>query len=72
MNGNGRTGLKSQLSLPTNNISDSTTWDSKSKKKQRQHSNSFGSRNNPLTTQPRKPGRPKRDVIKPSKFSIMF
>jgi hypothetical protein len=57
--------LKNQLSLQTNNLSDSTTWDPKSKKKQRQHSHTFGSRPNVMTTisPPRKPGRPKRDVI---------
>ncbi|CAF4822976.1 unnamed protein product, partial [Rotaria socialis] len=52
---------------PTNNISDSPTWDQKPKRTKRKHSHSFGSRNNPTntatttTTQPRKPGRPKRD-----------
>ncbi|CAF4330886.1 unnamed protein product, partial [Rotaria magnacalcarata] len=62
---NSRTMLKSQISLPTNNISDSPAWDQKPKKIKRQHSHSFGSRNNPMnttTTQPRKPGRPRRDV----------
>ncbi|CAF0950930.1 unnamed protein product [Adineta steineri] len=51
-----RTTLKSQLSLQTNQLEDS--WDNKTKKKQRQYSNSSGIQNNP---QPRKPGRPKRD-----------
>jgi hypothetical protein len=61
---NSRSSLKSQLSLQTPNLSDSTSWDDKTKKKPRQHSHSFGSRNNVMTTisPPRKPGRPKRDV----------
>ena len=57
MNNNTRTSLKSQLSYPTSN----DLWENKNTKKQRQHSNSFGSQNNPP---PRKPGRPKRDVRK--------
>ena len=56
-----RTTLKNQLSLTTN---DSSLWDTKSARKPRQHSHSFGSQNNVMTTisPPRKPGRPKRDV----------
>ncbi len=54
-NNNTREPLKSQLSLQTSN----DLWDNKTKKKQRQHSNSFGSQNNPIQ---RRPGRPKRDV----------
>ncbi|CAF4744570.1 unnamed protein product, partial [Rotaria socialis] len=47
---NSRTMLKSQISLPTNNISDSPTWDQKPKRTKRKHSHSFGSRNNPTNT----------------------
>lgn len=62
-----RNSIKSQLSLPI--PGSGNEWDTKSsKKKQRQHSNSLGSRNNSMTTPstinttaPRKPGRPKRD-----------
>ncbi len=54
-NNNTREPLKSQLSLQTSN----DLWDNKTRKKQRQHSNSFGSQNNPIQ---RRPGRPKRDV----------
>lgn len=58
---NARSGLKSQLSLQTMNPAE---CDSKTKKKQRQHSHSFGSRNNSISkvSPQRKPGRPKRDV----------
>ena len=58
-----RSSLKSQLSLQTTT---SVEWEQKTKKKQRQHSHTFGSRNNVMSTisPPRKPGRPKRDVIR--------
>lgn len=61
LGGNARSSLKSQLSLQTLN---SAEYDSKTKKKQRQHSHSFGSRNNSMSkvSPQRKPGRPKRDV----------
>ncbi len=61
-NNNACSSLKSQLSLQTTNSAD---WEQKTKKKQRQHSHTFGSRNNVMSTisPQRKPGRPKRDVI---------
>lgn len=56
-----RSSLKSQLSL---NTTDSSSWEPRSNKKQRQHSHTFGARTNVMTTicPPRKPGRPKREV----------
>jgi hypothetical protein len=51
--------LKSQLSLQMHPNPANDLWSSKNKKKQRQHSSSFGSQNNPIG---RKPGRPKREV----------
>jgi hypothetical protein len=66
---NSRSSIKSQLSLQTNTSLD---WDDKVKKKPRQLSHTFGSRNNVMTTisLPRKPGRPKRDVNKI--FSLIY
>lgn len=55
---NTRTTLKTQLSLHINPSEDH--WKNKGKsKKARQYSNNFDNQNNP---QPKKPGRPKRDV----------